>query len=94
MALYSFNIRKHIRDDMYKNETIELELSDSEIIKLNNDDGKYSKNSAFLSAKLGEKVEVNGLPKKICQKIKKMRNQIKNLFGNHGGLFRLNCFGG
>lgn len=65
MAIYSFNVRKHIRDDMYKSEFIELELTDSEYRNLNNDDGKYSKTSAFLSARLGEKVQANGFPNKI-----------------------------
>ena len=64
MAIYSFSIRRHIRDDMYKNETIEVELTDAEAKSLNNDDGKYSKTSKFLSKKLGENVQSNGLLRK------------------------------
>lgn len=72
MAIYSFNIRRQIRDDMYKSETIELELSETEARNLNNDNSKYSKTSAFLSAKLGEQVQANGLPrKKSAEKSKK-----------------------
>ena len=62
MAQYRFQVRKHIRDDMYKTETVELELSDSEYKNIKSDDSKYSKGSALLSSKLGEKVESQGFP--------------------------------
>jgi hypothetical protein len=53
MATYRFQVKKHIRDDMYKTEAVELELSDSEYRNIKSDDGKYSKGSALLSSKLG-----------------------------------------
>lgn len=65
MSIYSFSITKHIRDDMYKTEFIDLEVSDEEYRNINNDDGNYSKTSALASRKLGEKVKANGFPTKI-----------------------------
>jgi len=65
MAIYSFSITKHIRDDMYKTESIDLELSDEEYRSINNDDEKYSKTSALASRKLGDKVQANGFPSKL-----------------------------
>jgi hypothetical protein len=65
MATYRFQVRKHIRDDMYKTETIEVELSDSEYKNIKSDDSKYSKGSALLSSKLGESVQSMGFPTEI-----------------------------
>ncbi len=65
MAIYSFSITKHIRDDMYNTEFIDLELSDEEYRSINNDDEKYSKTSALASRKLGDKVQANGFPSKL-----------------------------
>lgn len=65
MATYRFQVRKHIRDNMYKTETIEVELSDSEYKNIKSDDSKYSKASALLSSKLGESVQSMGFPTEI-----------------------------
>lgn len=65
MATYRFRIRKHVRDDMYKNESVEVELTDNEVRSINNDDSKYSKCSALVSSKLGITVEAEGFPSKV-----------------------------
>ena len=65
MAIYSFNVRKHIRDDMYNSQFVEVELSDQEYRDINNDDEKYSKTSALVSRKLGENLQAQGFPSKI-----------------------------
>ena len=65
MATYRFQVRKHIRDDMYKTESVEVELTDSEYRNIKSDDGKYSKASTLLSSKLGVKVQALGFPTEI-----------------------------
>lgn len=65
MATYRFSIRKHIRDDMYSSEYVNVELTDKEASSINNDDSKYSKCSALVSSKLGYKVEAQGFPSKV-----------------------------
>ena len=65
MATYQFRIRKHIRGDMYSNESVEVELTDNEARSINNDDSKYSKCSVLVSSKLGYKVEAQGFPSKV-----------------------------
>ena len=64
MPIYHFNITKHVRDDMYETEFIDLELSEEEYRNINNDDENYSKVSALVSSKLGKKVKANGFPTK------------------------------
>ncbi len=72
MSTYRFQIRKHVRDDMWKNESIELELSDSEIKNLTkSDDSKYSGVSSFLSSKLGGNVQALGFPVEVKSSSKK-----------------------
>jgi len=65
MATYRFQVKKHIRDDMYKTETVEVELTDTEYTNIKSDDGKYTKGSALLSSKLGESVQTLGFPTEI-----------------------------
>ena len=65
MATYQFRIRKHVRDDMYKSESVEVELTDNEARSINNDDSKYLKCSALVSSKLGYNVEAQGFPTKV-----------------------------
>jgi len=65
MAIYRFQVKKHIRDDMYQNESIEIELSDSEYNSIKSDDNNYSKGSSFLTSKLGKKVKSMGFPTEI-----------------------------
>ena len=78
MAKYKFQIRKHLRDDMYKTETIELELTDSEYNTISTDDNKYSKGSALVSSKIGEKVESLGFPIKINEEKNNSSKKDKN----------------
>jgi hypothetical protein len=79
MAIYIFSVTKHIRDDMYKTESIDLELSDEEYRNINNDDEKYSKTSALASRKLGEKVQANAFPTKINTTNTKERGNKKSI---------------
>lgn len=65
MAIYRFQVKKHIRDDIYKTESVEVELTDSEYKNIKSDDSKYSKASALLSSKLGENVQSLGFPTEI-----------------------------
>lgn len=65
METYRFRIRKHVRDDMYESESVEVELTDNEARSINNDDDKYSKCSALVSSKLGYKVEAQSFPSKV-----------------------------
>lgn len=74
MATYRFQVKKHVRDDMYKNETVEIELSDSEYRNIKADDSRYSKGSALLSLKLGQEVEVLGFPEKLNDKKSKSKH--------------------
>lgn len=65
METYRFRIRKHVRDDMYESESVEVELTDNEARSINNDDDKYSKCSVLVSSKLGYKVEAQSFPSKV-----------------------------
>ena len=68
MTTYRFQIKKHIKDDMYKTEFIEIELSESEYRNIKSDvlkDGHYVKASSLLSSKLGENVQSLGFPTEI-----------------------------
>ena len=78
MAIYRFNIRKHIRDDMYKSEFVDVELSDSEYRNINNDTEKYAKTSALISNKLGEQVQANGFPTIVTLSIQTAKKQKGN----------------
>jgi hypothetical protein len=65
MATYRFQIKKHVRDDMYNNESVEIELSESEYRSIKSDDSKYSKGSTLLSSKLGGNVQSLGFPTEV-----------------------------
>lgn len=65
MAKFRFQIKKHMRDDMYKTEFVEVDLTDEEYKTIKSDDGKYSKASSLLSSKLGGNVQSLGLPSEI-----------------------------
>jgi hypothetical protein len=65
MATYRFQIRKYIRDDMYKQEFVDIELTDKEYQSITSDDGNYSKTSSLASSKIGENVKVLGFPSKV-----------------------------
>ena len=62
MAQYKFTIRKHVRDDMFKTESVVIELSDAEYKSISSDNGQYAKGSALVSSKLGEQVMTTGFP--------------------------------
>lgn len=88
MVTYSFRVREHIRDDMYRNYFVEVELTDEEARRINNDDSKYSKCSALISAKLGLKLEAQGFPQKVESQKIIQKNSDKKQITKEGSFFR------
>lgn len=71
MAKYRFKIREHQRDNMYKTDFVEIELSDAEYSSIKSDDNAYSKGSSLVSSKIGRNVASQGFPSKISEKKEK-----------------------
>jgi hypothetical protein len=71
MAKYRFQIKEHQRDDMYKTDFVEIELSDNEYNSIKSDDSKYSKGSILVSSKIGRNVSSLGFPSRISEKKEK-----------------------
>jgi hypothetical protein len=78
MAKYKFQYREHIKDDMYKTESAEVELTDSEKNSINSDDEKYSKTSSLLSSKLGKNVQALYFPSEIKDSNRKVKKEVKS----------------
>lgn len=74
MAKYRFQIKEHQRDDMYKTDFVEIDLSDNEYNSIKSDDSKYSKGSNLVSSKIGRNVSTLGFPSKILEKREKTKN--------------------
>jgi hypothetical protein len=85
MAKYRFQIKEHQRDDMYKTDFVEIELSDNEYNSIKSDDNKYSKGSSLVSSKIGRNVSSLGFPSKISEK-KEKNNKTKST--NNSSLFK------
>ena len=88
MATYSFGVREHIRDDMYRDYSVDVELTDEEVRRINNDDSEYSKCSALISSKLGLRLKAQGFPQKVESQKIIQKNSGKKRVAKEGSFFR------